>query len=110
MRNRRSTRPRRRAPMRRRFKRRGRKTAGREKVYNYSVNLLPQYLVNTAGNAAGSVNVVSDQTVLAPIVPPGGGLPATIGIPDAAGCGVANYYSFGMALPSALSDLQNFSQ
>lgn len=100
-----------------RFRRRARKMArrkprrhvsglGRKSISNYAVNLLPVWLQSTTGTPTGTVNIVSDQTNLAPIHPSGGGVSSVISVPDAAGSGLVDYWSWGMALPFALSDLQ----
>lgn len=101
-------RARRRAPMRRKGARRvARKTnmlGSISKVYNYKVNLLPEYLTNHGPTPAGALALVTDQPTPAPLTT------LTQGTPDAAASGFPGYYSFGQTVPVALADLQRYSQ
>lgn len=89
--------------MRRRGARSSNLKGSREKVYNFKVNLLPEYLRSTPGTP-GVLTLATDQPTPAPITS------TTQGAPDAAASGFSGYYSFGQAIPFALVDLQRYSQ
>lgn len=105
----RTSRPRRlRMPMKRRKPRRHVSGLGRKSVYSYKIALLPQYVVHDTTTAAGVLILVTDQTNPAPLNVGTGSHSNTQGTPDAAGCGVANYYSYGQAVAIRLDDLQQY--
>lgn len=90
---------------RRYIKRRGRKSKSKlnqERSYRFKMTLLPTCLVSTFGTATGTFDITSRASFPAPVKA------STQSTPIAAITGFPYYYDYGMGLPFALSDLENY--